>query len=113
LIVPVVRSLFDKVASLPDPALLALDLELDGLAEGEIADLSHIQQAHAHGSNQACLLLNLHQMAILAKTTQSGTRQTGCTHRGTQGKAARTTWRMQNYEVMMMMWEEFIIQWID
>jgi hypothetical protein len=66
LIVPVVRSLFDKVASLPDPAL-ALDLELDGLTAGEIADLCHIQQADTHGSNQAYLPLNPYKMPILAK----------------------------------------------
>lgn len=66
LIVPVVRSLFDKVALLPDPAL-ALDLELDGLTAGEIADLCHIQQADTHGSNQAYLPLNPYKMPVLAK----------------------------------------------
>lgn len=66
LIVPVVRSLFDKVASLPDPAL-ALDLELDGLTAGQIADLCHIQQADTHGSNQAYLPLNPYKMPVLAK----------------------------------------------
>jgi hypothetical protein len=66
LIVPVVRSLFDKVASLPNPAM-ALDLELDGLTAGEIADLCHIQQADTHGSNQAYLPLNPYTMPVSAK----------------------------------------------
>jgi hypothetical protein len=85
LIVPVVRSFFGKVASLPDPALdLDLDLESDGLTEGEYADWYHIQQADTYGSNQSYLPLSPYQTPILARPPEVGHARLGCTHRGTQ-----------------------------